>query len=325
MENVVPPFKVDVAGTFLLPAALREAREQYRNEQISLLTLRAVEDAEIRNLVDRLKAEGLKVVTDGRFRSDAWPLDFMCGLDGIRFRDDRKTSVELTGRIDVHHHPVLDDFVFLTGVTGGDVIAKQVLPAPSRLLAELMKDANRTELDSVYPDREILLVDLAQTYQKLIMELYRSGCRYLQLDDATRTVTDNAIRVNNMALENLPADLFIAFHSPTEMLFSLQGIHAFFLDYDSECCGNNRLLWFIREKQSVFGFVLSHYPVEEELEELGAKIDQIIRYIPSHRFSLCIPNAEVLPSESYEAAEEKQWHTLKMAEMVAGELWPEEG
>ena len=38
MENVVPPFKVDVAGTFLLPAALREAREQYRNEQISLLT-----------------------------------------------------------------------------------------------------------------------------------------------------------------------------------------------------------------------------------------------------------------------------------------------
>ena len=35
MENVVPPFKVDVAGTFLLPAALREAREQYRNEQIS--------------------------------------------------------------------------------------------------------------------------------------------------------------------------------------------------------------------------------------------------------------------------------------------------
>lgn len=85
------------------------------------------------------------------------------------------------------------------------------------------------------------------------------------------------------------------------------------------CCGSSC------EKQSVLGFVLSHYPVEEELEELRAKIDQIIRYIPSYRFSLCIPNAEVLPSESYEAAEEKQWHTLKMAEMVAGELWPEEG
>ncbi len=208
-------------------------------------------------------------------------------IDGIRFRDDRKTSVELTGRIDVHHHPVLDDFVFLTGVTGGDVIAKQVL-APSRLLAELMKDANRTELDSVYPDREILLVDLAQTYQKLIMELYRSGCRYLQLDDATRTVTDNAIRVNNMALENLPADLFIAFHSPTEMLFSLQGIHAF-SSITIRNVGKNRLLWFIREKQSVFGFVLSHYPVEEELEELRAKIDQIIRYIPSHRFRCAYP------------------------------------
>lgn len=150
MEKVVPPFKVDVAGTFLLPPALREAREQYRNEQISLLTLRAVEDAEIRNLVDRLKAEGLKVVTDGRFRSDAWPLDFMCGLDGIRFRDDRKTSVELTGKIDVHRHPVLDDFVFLTGVTGGDVTAKQVLPgafAPAGRIDEGRKpDATGSDL-----------------------------------------------------------------------------------------------------------------------------------------------------------------------------------
>lgn len=90
-----------------------------------------------------------------------------------------------------------------------------------------MKDANRTQLDLIYPELETLLVDIAQVYQKLIMELYKSGCRYLQLDDATRTVTDNAIRVNNMALENLPADLYIAFHSPTEMLFSLQGINAF--------------------------------------------------------------------------------------------------
>ena len=30
-------------------------------------------------------------------------------------------------------------------------------------------------------------------------------------------------------------------------------------------------------------------------------------------------------NELVKAAEEKQWHTLKMAEMVAGELWPEEG
>ena len=59
MENIRPPFKIDIAGAFLLPQALKEAREQYRNEQISLVTLRAMEDAEIRNLVERLKSVGL--------------------------------------------------------------------------------------------------------------------------------------------------------------------------------------------------------------------------------------------------------------------------
>ena len=125
-------------------------------------------------------------------------------------------------------------------------------------------------------------------------------------------------------MENLPPDLFIAFHSPTEMLFSLKGFHAFFLDYDSESCDKNRLLWFIREQQSAFGFVLSHYPVDEELEELNAKVEQIVQYIPLNRFSLCLPNAKIESLETYEMAEQKQWHTLKMMKFVSDELWPEE-
>jgi methionine synthase II (cobalamin-independent) len=79
MENIRPPFKIDIAGTFLLPQALKEAREQYRNEQISLVTLRAMEDAEIRNLVERLKSAGLQVVTDGRFRNACGRLT-LCGV-----------------------------------------------------------------------------------------------------------------------------------------------------------------------------------------------------------------------------------------------------
>lgn len=323
MENIVPPFKVDIAGAFLMPQVLKDAREQVRNEQMSLVALRAIEDAEIRALVERLKDVGLKVVTDGRFRSESWPLDFMCGLEGVRLRPTKKSTLELTGRIDLHHHSVLDDFMFLTGVTGGDIIAKQVLPAPSLLLAELLKEESHEELERIYPDLEVLLVDIATTYRKLIQELYESGCRYLQFDDTTHTVTDNAIRVNNMALEEHPVDLFVAFHAPTEMLFSVSGINAFFLDYASESCGKNRLLWFIREKKSTFGFVLSHYPEEEELDELRGKIEEVTRYIPLRRFSLCIPNPKILPTETFETALEKQWNTLRMAEIVSDELWPE--
>lgn len=324
MENVVPPFKVDVAGAFLLPPSLKDAREQVRNGQMNLVTLRGIEDAEIRNLVDGLKAVGLKVVTDGRFRSDLWPLDFMCGLEGIRVCPTRKTTIELIGRVSLHHHPILNDFMFLTGVTGGDIIAKQVLPAPSRLLTELLKEENSEQLDQIYPDLEVLLEDIATTYQKLIMELYESGCRYIQFDDTTHTVTDNAIRVNNMALVDHPDDLFIAFHARTDMLFAVSGIDAFFLDYESESCGKNRLLWFIREKKTTFGFILSHYPIEEELDELRHKIEEVTRYIPLRRFSLCIPNPKVHPSEPEAVTMEKQWNTLRMAEMVSAELWPDE-
>lgn len=324
MENVVPPFKVDIAGAFLLPQALKEAREQVRNGQLPLAALRAMEDAEIRNLVDRLKAAGLKVVTDGRFRSDLWPLDFMCGLEGIRVRPTKKTTIELIGRVSLHHHPVLDDFMFLTGVTGGDIIAKQVLPAPSRLLEELLKEENRESLEHIYPDLELLLEDIAATYQKLIMELYESGCRYVQFDDTTHTVTDHAIRVNNMALIDHPEELFIAFHARTDMLFAVSGIDAFFLDYESESCGKNRLLWFIREKKTTFGFILSHYPVEEELDELRHKIEEVTRYIPLKRFSLCIPNPKATTTETLADALEKQWNTLKMAEIVSEELWPDD-
>ncbi|MCP3893355.1 MAG: methionine synthase [Bacteroides sp.] len=325
MENVVPPFKVDVAGAFLMPKVLIEAREQLRNGQLSQVALRAMEDAEIRTLVDRLKAIGSKVVTDGRFRSDSWPLDFMCGFEGVRLRPTKKSTLELTGRIDLHHHFIIDDFMFLTGITGGDIIAKQVLPAPSLMLAELLKEDNREELDRIYPDLEVLLEDIAIAYHKLITELYGSGCRYVQFDDITHIVTDNAIRVNNMSLVDYPKDLFVAFHASSEMLYAVKGMDAFFLDYDSASCGKSRLLWFIREKQATFGFVLSHYPDEEELDELCAKIEEVNRYIPLRRFTLCIPNPQPSSFESYETTLQKQWDTLSMAEIVVKRFSPEEG
>lgn len=324
MEYIRPPFRIDVAGAFLLPQELRNAQMQYRNEQISMVALRAIEDAEIRNLVDKLKAVGLKVVTDGRFRNVSWPLDFMCNLEGIQSRGERNNGIKLIGRIDLHHHPVLDDFMYLTGVTGGDVIAKQVLPAPSLLLSELLKEDSRDQLSTIYPDEEDLLADIARTYQKLIQELYESGCRYLQFDDTTRVVTSTAVRVNNMALKEHPEDLFIAFHAPAEMLYSVEGANSFLLDYDDESCGKTSLLWFIREQKATFGFIPSHYPLPSELDEIYEAIDEVTPYISLDRLSLCVPNAQVLPNEDYDIALKKQWRTLDMAMVAAKDLWPDQ-
>lgn len=320
MVNNIPPFKVDLAGSFLAPQSLKDAREQYRNQQITLEDLRAIEDEEIRNLVDRLKAIGLKVVTDGRFRDPDWPMGFLCALDGIVQPDLKKRSIKLIRKIDVHRHPVVQNFMFLTGITGGDVIAKVVIPAPSSLLSRIIKDGKPEEISHFYPDFEVLCQDIVRIYNRIIAELYESGCRYIQFDDSTRIISGDAILVNNIVLKNIPEDLYVAFYAPAEMLVSLTGVNAFFLDYDAECCGKNKLLWFIKEREAAFGFIPSHYPDPDEVDEFRAKIEEVIRYIPLARLSMCVPNAQVLPSESYDKAEQKQWYTLETAIKVAAEL-----
>ena len=54
MANVFPPFKIDIAGAFCVPRALKDVREQYQNGQVSRQILQAVEDAEVRSLVEQL-------------------------------------------------------------------------------------------------------------------------------------------------------------------------------------------------------------------------------------------------------------------------------
>ena len=51
MANVFPPFKIDIAGAFCVPRALKDVREQYQNGQVSRQILQAVEDAEVRSLL----------------------------------------------------------------------------------------------------------------------------------------------------------------------------------------------------------------------------------------------------------------------------------
>ena len=82
-----------------MPSALRDARSRYQGGQISQQTLRAVENAEIRSLIERLRSEGVRIVTDGGFRS----YDFLEAWEGIRRKGDAGApsgkELEVTGRI----------------------------------------------------------------------------------------------------------------------------------------------------------------------------------------------------------------------------------
>ena len=87
MQRTTPPFRADVVGSFLRPLAIKEARKQFQAGEIDAAQLRAVEDTEIRRVVDLQREAGLQVVTDGEFRRAWWHFDFFEGLDGVEGYD----------------------------------------------------------------------------------------------------------------------------------------------------------------------------------------------------------------------------------------------
>ncbi|MDI6935744.1 5-methyltetrahydropteroyltriglutamate--homocysteine S-methyltransferase, partial [Serratia sp. Se-PFBMAAmG] len=234
------PFRADTVGSFLRPAAIKQARVQFANGEITAEQLRQVEDKEIRHVVEQQRANGLQVVTDGEFRRAWWHFDFFGDLQGVELFEaeqgiqfngvqTKAHGVKVTGKVAFNpHHPMLDHFRFLKSIAG-DAVAKMTIPSPSVLHFR----GGRKVIDAtVYPDLKEYFADLAQTYKDAIAAFYAAGCRFLQLDDTVwaylcSSDQQQQIRergedpqelariyaeVLNKALEDKPADLTIGLH-----------------------------------------------------------------------------------------------------------------
>ena len=237
------PFIYDMVGSFLRPAALKQAREDFKAGKITREALTQVENEEITKLVAKEKAAGYHAITDGEFRRSYWHLDFMWGLNGIKeieldhgyfFHGEETTpgSIEVTGKISGENHPFVEHFKFMKQFEDENTIVKQTMPAPAQLLAELDREDNSIKTSAIYPNMEELMQDVAAAYRTVIQELYDAGCRNIQFDDCTwgmfcdsnywnarqhdnislESEAEKYLRVNNLAMEGKPADLTIATH-----------------------------------------------------------------------------------------------------------------
>ncbi len=237
------PFRYEIVGSFLRPAALKDTRAQFAAGAITQAELAAVEDREITALVAKQKEVGLKAVTDGEFRRSYWHLDFFWGFDGVEHvalehgyffhgEETRPDSARLAGKIGFSGHPFLAHYQFLRDIAGDDVVVRQTLPAPAQFYAELVRGENAKEIAKYYPDREELYRDISAAYHRAMLAFYQLGCRNLQLDDCTwgmlcdqkfwSTMAGNGydvqalqelyLRLNNDALAGLPADLTVTTH-----------------------------------------------------------------------------------------------------------------
>ena len=239
MTAQTAPFRADTVGSFLRPAAIKNAREQYAAGQIDKTQLTRIEDEAIRDVVSKQIANGLQVVTDGEFRRAWWHFDFFGGLEGVELFEaeqgiqfngvqTKAHGVRVVGKLGFRDHPMLEHFRFLQSVAG-DAVPKMTIPSPSVLH---FRGGRKVIDENVYPDLADYFDDLADTYKTAIKAFYDAGCRYLQLDDTVwaylcsedqkRQIRERGddpeqlahtyARVLNKALEGKPADLTVGLH-----------------------------------------------------------------------------------------------------------------
>ena len=243
--NTLPAMRADFVGSFLRPEAVKDARLQFAAGSITPEELKAVENAAIRDLVSKQAGLGFKVVTDGEFRRQAWHLDFMWGFDGVGhaatktglpFHGEQAMIDDtfLTGKVAWKGcHPFIGHFQFVNSLAQEHgVEAKLTIPAPAQFLAQMVMPFALKNTRRFYSDNESILLDIASAYKAFIRAIYEAGCRRLQFDDCTwgmlvdpaalwmwetdeeglKRIQEMNLRINNMAIEGKPADMFINTH-----------------------------------------------------------------------------------------------------------------
>lgn len=191
--SVNPPFRADVVGSFLRPAALHEARLDFATGDLSTQSLRAVEDDTIADLVRKEADAGLRLATDGEFRRSWWHFDYFGLLDGVEIVEldhgiqfqgvqTKPRGIEISGPISFPaDHPFLGHFRalrdLLARTTGA--VPKFTIPAPTVLDFRLEPG----HLAAPYTHRDDIVDDLVQAYRDALAAFYAEGARYLQFDD----------------------------------------------------------------------------------------------------------------------------------------------
>src|SRR6185436_18708873 len=115
---------------------------------------------------------GLQSITDGEFRRDFWHMDFIHGFDGIDLTvnkfatfhatDEQPPLFKYVGKVRRTKPSMLDHFKYLKSLVAKGT-PKFTMPSPAMAHA-------RSERESLH---------------KTYADLYKAGCRYLQIDDTT--------------------------------------------------------------------------------------------------------------------------------------------
>lgn len=238
-------------------------------------------------------------------------------------------------------------------------MARQTIPAPAQLYAELFREKNGENTVKYYPDDEKLIQDIAAAYRTVIADLYEAGCRNIQFDDCTwglfcdkkywngrqnaetelKETAEKYLRLNNLALENRPADLVITthvcrgnYHSTwassggyepiAEILFGGENVDGFYLEFDDERSGSFEPLRFVpNNKKVVLGLLTSKSPVLEDERTIIERIHEAAQFVPLDNLYLS-PQCGFASCEiGNKLTDEEQWKKLALVKQISEKVW----
>lgn len=369
-SKIKSPYRYDFVGSFLRPENLKQARKDFKAGKITSEQLTAIEDEAIRSLVAKQKAAGYHIITDGEYRREYWHLDFMWGLEGVgheqtgsgvQFNGELAALEDtfLTGKVKAAPHPFVEYFKFLKQFEDEETVAKYTIPAPAQTFQQMIVPQNYQNTRKLYPTNEELINDIGLAYQDVIKQFYEAGCRNIQFDDCTwgaivgdaakqrykslgidiEDVKKQLLAVNNLALENKPADMTITSHicrgnyhstfftsgpydSVADYVFAQEKVDALLLEYDDARSGGFAPLAKVSpDKKVVLGLITSKKPDLEDKEAVIARIHQAAEYIPLDRLCLS-PQCGFASCEiGNKLTEEEQWAKLALVKEIAEEVW----
>ena len=366
-QRTTPPFRADHVGSLLRPAELAEARAKAKRGELSAEQLRAVQDKHIREAVAKQESVGIQAVTDGEFRRDWWHIDFIHGFDGVelaagdaygdaKFKntDEQPPFMSVRSKIRRSKPSMLEHFKFLKSVAKRT--PKFTMPSPAMLHAR----GDRASLKKTYPDLGEFWADLTKAYREEIADLYKAGCRYLQIDDTTIAMwgdpkvqeqfrklgddpkKDAAMYADavNAAIRDVPEDMTVAIHTcrgnfkstwlasgayadfVAERVFTGLEVDAFFLEYDTERAGGFEPLRHVpKGKTVVLGLVSSKVPELEKRDDLKRRIEAAAKYVPLENLCLSPQCGFSSTHHGNKLSADDQWRKLALVLEVSKSVW----
>ncbi len=325
------PFRADHIGSLLRPQKLRQAFRAHAAKEMSDPDFRAAQDVAIREVLKLQDECGLQVVTDGEFRRISYWEKFVRLTRGLvvkdaifTFHDEHGHEKEFTApyaesKVRRGGPIALDEYAYASKLTKGT--QKITMPAPSTMHFYRFTDWGAK---AAYTDPRAFFADLGKVYQGEIADLYREGCRYVQLDEvALAMLCDPALQAKvragggdpdqlvdlyvdaiNEAVKDAPAGIAIGVHvcrgnykgmylseggytSIAERLFNRAKVTHFLLEFDTPRAGDFMPLAQVpKSKGVVLGLVSSKTPRLESMDHLKRRVEEASRYIDAGRLGI---------------------------------------